>query len=143
MKMIEMRTCVDKDGRLTISEKTVEEAGFNSGDEVYVSLAPAKGETHPCPIHFISTEPSDAVVHPDDEDELAPEDELCIPGEMLEAAGIPKDSDLNIIYTDGAIVIMQADILDNLPDELRELFANIGVNPDTVREVMRKEGYFV
>ena len=43
MKMIEMRTCVDKDGRLTISEKTVEEAGFNSGDEVYVSLAPAKG----------------------------------------------------------------------------------------------------
>lgn len=143
MKMIEMRTCVDKDGRLVIPEKTVEEAGFNPGDEVYVSLAAAKEETHPCLRHLITTEPLDTVVHSDDDDEFAPEDELCIPGEMLEAAGIPRDSDLNIIYTDGTIVIMEADILDNLPDELRELFANIGVNPDTVREIMRKEGFFV
>jgi len=142
MKMIEMRTCVDKDGRLIIPEKTVEEAGFNPGDEVYVSLVDAKEETHPCLIN-LTTEPSDTVVHPDDDDEFAPEDELYILGEMLEIVGIPEDSDLNIIYTDGAIVIMEADILDNLPDELRELFANIGVEPDTVREVMRKEGYFV
>ncbi|MGI1660251.1 MAG: hypothetical protein ACRKFN_15025 [Desulfitobacterium sp.] len=143
MKMIKMCTCVDKDGRLVISEKIVEEAGFNSGDEVYVSLVAAKEETHPCLINLITTEPSDTVVYPDDVDKFAPEDELCIPGEMLEAAGIPKDSDLNIIYTVGAIVITESDILDNLPDELRELFANIGVEPDTVREVMRKEGYFV
>jgi len=143
MKMIEMCTCVDKDGRLVISETIVEEAGFNPGDEVYVSLAAAKEETHPCPIHLRTTGPSDIIVHPDDEDEFALEDELCIPGEMLEATGIPKDSDLNIIYTDGAIVITEADILDNLPDELRDLFANIGVDPDTVRQVMRKEGYFV
>lgn len=143
MKMIKMHTCVDKDGRLVISEKIVEEAGFNPGDEVYVSLAAAKDETHPCPRHLSTTEPSDIIVHPDDEDEFAPEDGLHIPDVLLEAAGIPEDSDLNIIYTDGAIVITEADILDNLPDELRDLFANIGVDPDTVREVMRKEGYFV
>ncbi|AGA68788.1 hypothetical protein Desdi_1276 [Desulfitobacterium dichloroeliminans LMG P-21439] len=193
MKMIEMRTCVDKDGRLVISEKTVGGAGFNPGDEVYVSLAVAKGETHPSPIHLSTTEPSNIIINPDDEDVFAPEDELHIPdvlleaagipkdcslgafggngslvfynadedeedeledesedegdlfvpGELLEAAGIPEDSDLDIIFTDGAIVIMEADILDNLPDELRDLFGNIGIDPDTVREVMRKEGYFV
>ena len=143
MKMIKMHTCVDKDGRLVISEKIVEEAGFNPGDEVYVSLATAKEETHLCLIHLSITEPSDIIVHPDDEDEFAAEDELHIPDVLLEAAGIPEDSDINIIYTDGAIVITEADILDNLPDELRELFANIGIDPDTVREVMRKEGYFV
>jgi bifunctional DNA-binding transcriptional regulator/antitoxin component of YhaV-PrlF toxin-antitoxin module len=143
MKMIEMCTCVDKDGRLVISETIVEEAGFNPGDEVHVSLAAAKSETYRSSMSLRTAEHSDTVVYPDDVDKFAPEDELCIPGEMLEAAGIPKDSDLIIIYTDGAIVITESDILDNLPDELRELFANIGVNPDTVREVMRKEGYFV
>ena len=43
----------------------------------------------------------------------------------------------------GAIVITGADILNNLPHELRGLFDELGVDPGTVREVMRKEGYYL
>ena len=32
--------------------------------------------------------------------------------------------------------------LDRLPDGLREIFRSFGIHPDTVREVMKKEGYF-
>ena len=69
--------------------------------------------------------------------------DLTLPNELLEAAEIPEGSDLEIICAAGAIVIMEADILDNLPEDLRELFDMLGIDPGTVREVMRKEGYFV
>jgi hypothetical protein len=68
---------------------------------------------------------------------------LTLPDLLLEAAEISEASALEIVCAPGAIVILEADILDNLPDELHELFTALGINPDTVREVMRKEGYFV
>ena len=43
--------------------------------------------------------------------------------------------------TPGAIVILSADILDRLPDDLRALFADLGIDPDTVREVMKEGGF--
>lgn len=115
MKLLELHTCVDKDGRIVVPEDIVKAAKFRPGDEVCISL-----EDGPCD-----------------------EDDLNVPVELLEAAGILEDSDLDVICIDGAIVIMEADILDNLPDDLRELFDTLGIDPGTVREVMRKEGYFV
>ena len=113
MKLVELHTCVGKDGRIVVTEDIVKAAKFRPGDEVCVSL-----KDRPC-------------------------DDLNVPVELLEAAGIPEGSDLDVICIDGAVVIMEADILDNLPEDLRELFDDLGINPDTVREVMRKEGYFV
>lgn len=85
-----------------------------------------------------------ALLNEDIQDE-EPEDEdgLNIPGEVLEGAGIPADSDLEIICGDGAIVILTSDSLNRLPEELTELFQELGIHPDTIREVMKKEGYFI
>ena len=47
-----------------------------------------------------------------------------------------------IQYAAGAVVIMEADLLDSLPDELRQLFDDLGINPETVREVMRNGGVY-
>lgn len=115
MKLVELHTRVGKDGRIVVPEDIVKAAKFRPGDEVFVFL-----EDKPCD-----------------------EDYLNVPVELLEAAGIPEDSDLDVICIDGAVVIVEADILDNLPENLRGLFDDLGINPDTVREVMRKEGYFV
>lgn len=115
MKLVELHTRVGKDGRIVVPEDIVKAAKFRPGDDVCVSL----------------------------EDRQCDEDDLHVPVEFLEAAGIPEGSDLEIICTAGAIVIMEADILDNLPEDLRGLFGDLGISPDTVREVMRKEGYFV
>ena len=58
----------------------------------------------------------------------------------LAAADIPLDSDLEIICGSGAVVILEADLLDDLPDDLRELFDELGIHPEVVREVMRNGG---
>ena len=115
MKLVELHTRVGKDGRIIVSEDIVASAKLRPGDKV--------------------------CFYP--EDRQCDEDDLHVPVELLEAAGISENSDLDVICIDGAIVIMEADILDNLPEDLRELFDDLGINPDTSREVMRKEGYFV
>ena len=66
--------------------------------------------------------------------------ELTLPHELLDAADIPVDSDLEIICCSGAVVILEADLLDALPDDLRELFDELGIQPEVVREVMRNGG---
>ncbi len=62
---------------------------------------------------------------------------------LLTIPVIPADSDLEIICDDGAVVILASDILKRLPEELAGLFQELGIHPDTIREVMRKEGYYL
>jgi hypothetical protein len=112
MNLVELRTRVDKDGRIIVPEDTVNAARLCPGDEVCISL-----EDKPCDVY-----------------------ELKVPVELLEEAGIPEDCDLDVICIDGAIVIMETDILDNRSEDLSKLFDNIGINLDTLREVMIKEG---
>lgn len=123
MKLLELYTQVGKDGSIIVSEDIVNAVKLRPGDEVCVSL---------------QNELKDSL-----KAGIIDEDELNMPAELLEASGIPEDSDLDVICIDGAVIIMEADILNNLPDKLRELFDMLGICPDTVREVMRKEGYFI
>lgn len=69
--------------------------------------------------------------------------ELLIPPELFEAAGIPFGVSLEVTCGDGEIVIRAAedDILNAVPPDLMNLFLNYGINPDTVRSVL-KEGAF-
>lgn len=144
MKLIEMRTSVDKQGRIILPGEPLGAAGLKPGDEVRVTLAVGQEETESLGLQLIVT-PQDVevAVRLSGRREDDAESDLTLPNDLLEAAGIPVGSDLEILCTAGAIVIMESDILDNLPDELRELFGELGIDPGTVREVMRKEGYFL
>ena len=114
MKLAELHTRVGNDGRIVVPEDSVNAARLCPGDEVFLYL-----EDRPCDVY-----------------------ELKVPVELLEEAGIPEDSDLDVICSDGTIVIMEKDIPDNLPEDLSELFDYFCINLDTVREVMRKEGSY-
>jgi bifunctional DNA-binding transcriptional regulator/antitoxin component of YhaV-PrlF toxin-antitoxin module len=144
MKLIEMRTTVDRHGRIILPKELLGNAGIKPGDEVRVTLAVGQEETENlCPQLVVTPQGVEVAVRlsgwrKDDE-----EGDLTLPNGLLEAAEIPVGSDLEIFCTAGAIVIMESDILDSLPDELRELFGELGIDPGTVREVMKKEGYFV
>lgn len=146
MKLIEMRTTVDRQGRIILPKELLGNAGIKPGDEVRVTLAVGQEETENlCPQLVVTPQGVGVAVRlsswrEGDEEE---EGDLTLPNDLLEAAEIPVGSDLEIVCTAGAIVIMESDILDSLPDELRELFGELGIDPGTVREVMRKEGYFV
>lgn len=123
-------------------------AGLKPGMQVDVVLVSTGDESTPL---LLLTETGIEVAIPlcallnEDMQEEKPEDEdgLNIPGEVLEGAGIPADSDLEIICGDGAIVILTSDSLNRLPEELTELFQELGIHPDTIREIMKKEGYFI
>ncbi|MCR4436667.1 MAG: AbrB/MazE/SpoVT family DNA-binding domain-containing protein [Clostridiales bacterium] len=144
MKLIEMCTTVDRQGRIILPKELLGNAGIKPGDEVRVTLAVGQEETENlCPQLVITPQDVEVAVRLSGRREDDAESDLTLPNDLLEAAGIPVGSDLEILCTAGAIVIMESDVLDNLPDELRELFGELGIDPGTVREVMRKEGYFV
>lgn len=145
MKLIEMSRYVDKQGCILLQEEMLGKAGLRAGDEVRLTLAVLQEETESRYPQLIITPQGVSIAAQlsgwqEDDDE---EDGLTLPVDLLEAAEIPEGSDLQILCTTGAIVIMESDILDSLPDELCGLFNNLGIHPDTVREVMEKEGYFI
>ena len=142
MKLIEMHTFVDKQGRIILPGELPGAAGLKPGDEVHVTFAVSQEETQSlCPQLVITPQGVEAAVQLSGWQEDDEEDDLVLPNDLLEAAEIPEGSDLEIVCTAGAIVIMESDILDSLPDELRELFDELGIDPGTVREVMRNGGY--
>lgn len=144
MKLIEMRTTVDRQGRIILPKQLLGNAGIKPGDQVRVTLAVGQEETENLCLQLVVTPQGVGVaVRLSGRREDDAESDLTLPNDLLEAAEIPVGSDLEILCTAGAIVIMESDVLDNLPDELRELFGELGIDPGTVREVMRKEGYFV
>jgi bifunctional DNA-binding transcriptional regulator/antitoxin component of YhaV-PrlF toxin-antitoxin module len=144
MKLIEIRTSVDKHGRIILPGEPLDAAGLKPGDEVRVTLAVGQEETEKlCPQLVVTPKGVGVAVQLSGCQEDDEESNLTLPNDLLEAAEIPEDSDLEIVCTAGAIVIIESDVLDNLPNELRELFGELGIDPGTVREVMRKEGYFI
>jgi bifunctional DNA-binding transcriptional regulator/antitoxin component of YhaV-PrlF toxin-antitoxin module len=144
MKLIGMCISVDEQGCLVLPREPLAAMGLKPGDGVSVTLAAEQeGMESLCP-QLIITPPGVGVAlqllgMPDDEEEA----DLTLSNELLEAAEIPVGSDLEVLCTTGAIVVTASDILNNLPHELRGLFDELGIDPGTVREVMRKEGYYL
>ena len=149
MKLIEKRICVDKEGRLPLPMEFINAAAIQPDSEMTVTLAISEEGLLPCPVMVVSPDtPVTFAFAPDCDEDEEPEDgeaedDFALPHELLNAAGIPIDSDLDVTCVPGAIIIKESDILNRLPDGLRTLFQSFGIHPETVREVMKKEGYFV
>ncbi len=142
MKLMKMRITMDEQGKVLLPEQLMREAGIKTGEEMEVTLVTGLGEMESiCPKLILTREEIGiAMEFPCMQEE---EDDLALPAEWLEAAGIPEESDLEVMCTTGAILIKEANRLDNLPEDLKTLFAKLNINPATVREVMGQEGYFV
>lgn len=147
MKILKVSASVDKECRLILPMEPVNLKGFRPGDEVSALLTvPEDGEfpglmllaaPKDSSLSFFTQDRSD-----EDEEDAEEADDFALPHDLLRAAGIPIDGDLDVTCVPGAIIIRESDILDRLPDGLREIFRSFGIHPDTVREVMKKEGYF-
>jgi Fe2+ transport system protein FeoA len=135
MKMIEMQSVVDGQGHLTVPAQILEDMGLVPGDSVKLAYISNSADSIRNTFKEFVLTPDGVAALEDDEDA-----ELTLPHELLEAEEIPVDSNLEIVCAKGAVVILQADLLDSLPDDLRELFNDLGIHPDTVREVMRNGG---
>ena len=147
MKILKVSASVDKECRLILPMEPVNLKGFRPGDEVSALLTvPEDGEfpglmllaaPKDSSLSFFTQDRSD-----EDEEDAEEADNFALPHDLLRAAGILIDGDLDVTCVPGAIIIRESDVLDRLPEGLREIFQSFGIHPDTVREVIKKEGYF-
>lgn len=66
---------------------------------------------------------------------------LSIPDAMLQAAGIPADSDLTVEAIPGVLLIGQTEPLRQANQPLLDLFDAIGIEPEEVASALRKGGF--
>jgi hypothetical protein len=134
MKLMEIQCIVDTNGQLVIPEQFTRDMGIAPGDIVMITNVINTGSDMNTDKDLVLTRDTIAV-------DVKWDNEMTLPYRLLEEAEIPVQSELDIVCVEGAIVIMQTDILDSLPDDLRGLFKDLGINPDTIREVMRNGGF--
>lgn len=67
---------------------------------------------------------------------------LSVPNVMLEAAGIPLDSDLTVEALPGVLLIGTVEPLHMANKPLFDLFTSIGIEPEEVAEALEKGGFF-
>jgi len=136
MKMIEIERTVDQQGKLTIPARLMEDLGIVPGDTVRLACV-SKSPGDPLTFGEILIA-SNGIAGLEKME--AEEGEIFLPNELLEAASIPLGSDIEIVCTEGAIIITAADPLDMIPDELCQLFAELNISPEAVRSVIRSGG---
>lgn len=143
MKLMKMYITMDDQGKVLLPEKLLQESGIKPGKEFEATLITGIEEMESICPKLILTQGGIGIAMelPCMQEEEG--DDLALPVEWLEAAGIPEESDLEVMCTPGAILIKEADRMDKLPKDLETLFTRLNINPDTVREVMEQEGYFV
>lgn len=141
MKLVEMTTRTDKKGFLSIPAQLIARMGIKADEDIRLTYVSTSGEMDNTHAQFVITPEGIAAKLMESGQCENDVESLTIPHDLLEAAQISIGSDLEVLCTNGAIVILASDILDELPDELAELFADLGISPDTVREVMRNGGH--
>lgn len=62
---------------------------------------------------------------------------LSIPKELLEAAGIPPDSDLTVETVPGVLLIGMDEPLRIVNQPLLDLFDAIGIQPEEIKEALK------
>ena len=65
--------------------------------------------------------------------------DLLVTADLLDEAGIDPTDTIEILCTEGAVIIRQRSILDRLPDELRERFDATGLSEETLEAALREE----
>lgn len=142
MKLVEMNTCTDKKGFLVIPPQLLARMGIHPEEEISLTYVSESGEMDNTYAQFIVTPNGIAAkLIGETAGQFDDGNSLSLPNELLNAAQIPVDSDLEVLCTNGAIVILAADVLNELPEELGQLFADLGIDPETVRGVIREGGY--
>ena len=67
---------------------------------------------------------------------------LSIPNPMLEAAGIPQDSDLTVEAIPGVMLIGTEEPLRTAKQPLFDLLEALGIPPEEVMSTLEEGGYF-
>lgn len=107
MQISETVFTINDNGSLIIPDTVLREMGLGPGSHVRVAYLTHDGQQNSFREFLLSANPLD---------ELTEEQQIKVPGHILEDANIPAGADLQILCLDGCIVICQDSALS--PDEL-------------------------
>ena len=65
--------------------------------------------------------------------------DLLVTADLLDEAGIDPTDTIEILCTEGAVIIRQRSILDRMSDELRERFDATGLSEEVLEMALREE----
>lgn len=127
MKLVQIESNIDSNGQLVVPALLLRGMGLGPGDTVRLAYTAADSASDSNTYKKFMLMPGKSYADFD----------LTVPHELLEEAEIPEDADLEVICAKGAVIITEGDILDSLPDDLRLLFEDLDIDPETVRDVMK------
>lgn len=126
MEKPEYCTQVEADGTIHIPERIRKLLGLEIGDEVVAAVLPGRKRGEGRNRFQLSQIQENG------------EEPLLIPTELLEDAGIPANSDLEVVCLPGKLIIFAEDG-DDIPKELEDLFTELGISEEKVRAILYTE----
>jgi hypothetical protein len=141
MKIVETKGKIAEDGSIILPPGVLKNMCVEAGDTVslaYLTHHPVKainsyGE------FFISKNGIDQLEEPVKSPEQA---ELQLPHELLEAAGIPLEGDLDIRCVPGVILIGSNDPLFTVNQPLLSMLSAVGIPMDEIYAALAEGGYY-
>ena len=120
----EFELSIDQNGQLVIPADVIKQMGLIPEDHICVSYI-ADGDLHNIYREFLISE------HPLGEQEQ--EKYISVPTALLQDANIPNDANVQIICTDGAVIICREKALQT--DELSELLQSLSIATDLIEDL--------
>ena len=71
------------------------------------------------------------------------QEQLFIPREMLDAANIPPDYDVVVTCYDGAILITEAEMDDEIPEQVYKLAEELGISRAQTKAALVTSGEII
>lgn len=134
---MEITTAVTKDGHIILPEDARERLGIQGGDTVDLfCFLPVDGKPEGTR-EFLVSRPDRDIAQMLMEDEA---DLFQIPQALLAEAGIPENADLDIVCQEGMILILPLEEEEEIPEELRPIFEELGFSKEQVRIILGAEG---
>lgn len=135
MKLREFALKTNQQGELVIPDNVLMAMGIGKKEEVYISYFSEHAQNSEREF-LITRNGVDTITEADMEDTVA----LKIPLELLDGAGIPYDSDLDVVCTDRKITILPVeDEKETIPAELFALCRELGIEPEKVSVILKTE----
>lgn len=128
MRINEITCATDKNGGLTIPEHILREMDIKPESNVKLAFFSDDISVNTYSEFLIT--PDGFIAMLDGSGQMV--DGLEIPVELLEAAGIPSDSDISIAFEKGEMIIRAANVIE-LPADLLKTFTDLGVSPENIK----------
>lgn len=127
MKIIELTCTTDKNGSLRIPRRVLLEMDIQPESQVKLAYLSGRGGTNTYCEFMVTPDGITAALDEYDQEVNG----LVIPIELLDAAGIPADSDISITCGIGEIILRDAELFESSAG-LSKLFADLGITPDNI-----------